>query len=113
MPVYNGAQFVRAAVESVLDNGFADLELVIVDDASTDDTVNVIESIRHPAVRLVRQPENLGVAATRRRGIELLRGRHVALLDQDDIAVPGRFAAQVNALEQADGPDIKIGRAHD
>ena len=72
--------------------------------------MNVIESIRHPAVRLVRQPENLGVAATRRRGIELLRGRHVALLDQDDIAVPGRFAAQVNALEQADGPDI-IGGA--
>ena len=109
MPVYNGAQFVRAAIESVLDNGFADLELVVVDDASTDDTVRVVEAIRHPAIRLVRQPENLGVAVTRRCGILLLNGRHLALLDQDDIAVPGRFAAQVDALERAGGPDIVGG----
>ena len=110
MPVYNGAPFVREAIESVLDNGFADLELVVVDDASTDDTARVVEAIRHPAIHLVRQPENLGVAITRQRAIALLRGRHVALLDQDDCAVAGRFAAQVDALESAGGPDI-IGGA--
>ena len=110
MPTYNGAAFVREALESVIDNGFSDLEIVVVDDASVDDTVSVVESIRHPALRLVRQPENLGVALTRQRSIALLRGRHVALLDQDDIAVVGRFERQVARLEAADGPDI-IGGA--
>jgi len=109
MPVYNGAPFVGEAIESVLDNGFADLELVVVDDASTDETVRVVEGIRHPAVRLVKQPENLGVAITRQHAISLMRGRCMALLDQDDLAVPGRFAAQVDALERAAGPDIVGG----
>ena len=109
MPTYNGAAFVREALESVIENGFSDLEIVVVDDASRDDTVRIVESIRHPALRLVRHPENLGVSVTRQRSIALLRGRHVALLDQDDIAVPGRFAHQVARLEAADGPDIVGG----
>jgi glycosyltransferase involved in cell wall biosynthesis len=109
IPTYNGERYVREAIESVLDNGFADLEVVIVDDGSTDATVSTIESIRHPAIRLSRNPRNLGVVETRRRGVPLLRGRYVALLDQDDIAVPGRFQAQVDRLETAGGPDIVGG----
>ncbi len=110
MPTYNGARFVREAIESVLDNGFSDFELVVVDDASTDDTAGIVQTIRHPALRLVRNPVNLGVAAIRRQGVSLLRGQYMGLLDQDDIAAPGRFAAQINRLEQAGGPDI-IGGA--
>jgi len=109
MPTFNGAPFVREALESVIDNGFAGFEIVVVDDASTDDTVAVVEAIRHPALRLIRQPQNLGVGLTRQRAIGLLRGRHVALLDQDDIAVPGRFEQQVARLETAGGPDIVGG----
>jgi glycosyltransferase involved in cell wall biosynthesis len=109
MPTYNGENYVREAIESVLDNGFADLELVVVDDGSTDATVDTVESVRHPAIRLIRNPRNLGVAETRRRSVPLLQGRHVALLDQDDIAVPGRFHAQVDRLEAAGGPDIVGG----
>ena len=110
MPTYNGERYVREAVESVLDNGYSDLELVVLDDCSTDATVAVVEAIRHPAVRLSRNPRNLGVVETRRRGVPLLRGRYVALLDQDDLAVAGRFAAQLARLESAGGPDI-IGGA--
>lgn len=99
----------REAIESVLDNGIADIEIVVVDDASTDSTVAIVESIRHPAIHLVRNAQNLGVVATRRRGAALLRGRHVALLDQDDIAVAGRFEAQIDRLETAGGPDIVGG----
>ena len=110
MPTFNGSRFVREAIESVLDNDFDDLEIVVVDDASSDDTADIVAAIGHPAVRLHRQTTNLGVALTRRRGVELLRGRHLALLDQDDIALPGRFARQVERLEANDGPDI-IGGA--
>ena len=110
MPTCNGARYVREALESVIDNGFDDLEIVVLDDGSTDATVEIVGSIRHPAIRLARNPSNLGVAETRRRGVPLLRGRYLALLDHDDIAVAGRFHAQVDRLECADGPDI-IGGA--
>ena len=109
IPTYNGQRYVREAVESVLDNGFADLEVVIIDDCSRDATVATVESIRHPAIRLTRNTQNLGVVETRSRGVPLLRGRYVALLDQDDIAVPGRFQAQVERLATAGGPDIVGG----
>jgi glycosyltransferase involved in cell wall biosynthesis len=109
MPTYNGERYVREAIESALDNGFDDLELVVVDDVSSDSTVETVESIRHPAVRLIRNSTNLGVAVSRQRSTPHLRGRHVALLDQDDVAAPGRFEQQVNRLEAVGGPDIVGG----
>lgn len=109
IPAYNAADSVREAVESALDNGFGDLEVVVVDDGSSDDTAQIAAAIRHPALRLIRQPVNLGVGATRRNGVAALRGRYVALLDADDIAVPGRFERQVARLEAPGGPDILGG----
>ena len=109
---YNGERFVREAVESALDNGFSDFEVVVVDDGSSDATMKIVESFRHPALRPVRNPQNLGFIGALNAGIGLARGRHVAVLDQDDIALPGRFARQVELLECADGPDI-VGSAVD
>jgi glycosyltransferase involved in cell wall biosynthesis len=110
IPAFNAAAYVREAVESVLDNGFTDFELVVVDDGSTDHTADVVAAIRHPALRLVRQPVNLGVGATRHSGIAGLSGRYLGLLDADDIAVHGRFEQQIAQLEAREGPDI-IGGA--
>ncbi len=110
IPAFNAAAHIREAVESVLESGFADFELVVVDDGSTDHTAEVVAAIRHPALRLIRQPANRGVGATRRDGIAALRGRYLGLLDADDIAVRGRFERQVAQLEAAGGPDI-IGGA--
>lgn len=109
IPAFNGENYVREAIESVLDNGFADLEVIVVDDGSTDGTVRVVESIRHPALRLFRNATNLGVVVTRQQSVSLLQGRYMALLDQDDIAVAGRFEKQINRLEALDGPDIVGG----
>lgn len=109
IPAFNAEKYVREAVESVLDNGFADLEVVIVDDGSSDATAQVVESIRHPALRLIRQTVNLGEGPTRQRGLSALQGRYVAYLDADDVAVPGRFEKQVERLEAADSPDILGG----
>jgi glycosyltransferase involved in cell wall biosynthesis len=106
MPAYNARAYIREAIESVLDNGFADIELIVIDDGSTDDTAQIAGSIGHPALRLERNGANLGVGLTRGRAVALARGRHLAMLDADDVAVPGRFAAQVGRLETADGPDI-------
>jgi glycosyltransferase involved in cell wall biosynthesis len=106
IPAFNAAEYVREAIESALGNGFADIEVLVIDDASTDDTAARAASIRHPAVRIERKADNLGVGRTRRRAVELARGRLLAMLDADDVAVHGRFAAQVQRLETHDGPDI-------
>ena len=112
IPAYNAASFIREAVESAIDNGYADLEIIVFDDGSTDATATIVESIRHPAVRLIRQAWNGGVAAARATGVTLMRGKYAALLDADDIALPGRFEKQVGRLAAVDGPDI-VGGAID
>ena len=106
MPAFNAAATVREAIESALDNGCGELEVLVIDDGSTDNTAETVAAIRHPALRLESNPRNLGVGATRRRGVALARGRFLAMLDADDIAVPGRFDAQLRRLTAADGPDI-------
>ena len=109
MPAYNAAVHVREAVASVLDNGCADFELVVYDDGSTDGTADLVEAIGHPALRVLRQPRNEGVAVARARGIAHLRGQYLALLDADDVALPGRFERQLARLTAAGGPDILGG----
>jgi glycosyltransferase involved in cell wall biosynthesis len=109
IPAFNGASYIEDAIESVISSSTADLEVVVVDDGSTDDTVQRVEQFRHPAIRLFRQSMNLGVAATRARSTPLFRGKYLALLDCDDIALPDRFDRQLERLESSGGPDIVGG----
>jgi hypothetical protein len=103
MPVYNGASFIAKAIDSILCQTFHDLELIIVDDASTDDTEKIISAYDDARVRLVRNQSNLGIATSRNRGIAFASGDYIALLDADDIALPTRLSEQVGFLE--DNPE--------
>jgi glycosyltransferase involved in cell wall biosynthesis len=98
LPVYNCAHYVGQAIQSILDQTFTDFELIVIDDGSTDSTPNVLQQYADPRIRQSRQ-ENIGLAATLNRGIELARGRYVARQDQDDISLPGRLAKQVAYLD--------------
>ena len=109
IPAFNAAEYIRDTIDSVISSSTADLEIVVVDDASTDDTVQRVEQIRHPAIRLFRQSINLGAATTRARSTSLFRGKYLALLDCDDIALPDRFDRQLERLESSGGPDIVGG----
>ncbi|BAF69788.1 glycosyltransferase family 2 protein [Nitratiruptor sp. SB155-2] len=80
IPVYNRANFIARAIESVLHQTFRDFELIVVDDGSTDETPKVLE--RYP-IQVIRQ-ENKGVSAARNRGIKAAKGKIIALLDSDD-----------------------------
>jgi succinoglycan biosynthesis protein ExoO len=106
MPVYNGAQWLAAAVESVLAQTLSDLELLIVDDASTDDTVRIAEQFanRDPRVQLLRQARNRGQAAARNLAIERSRGVWIAPVDADDEIRPDRLRrlAEAGESQQAD-----------
>ncbi len=98
IPVYNNAQFLAAALDSVIAQNFAATEIIVIDDGSTDD----IEAALAPyakQIRYVRQ-ENAGSAAARNHGIDLAIGKYVVFLDADDLLLPGKFEAQVAILEK-------------
>lgn len=99
MPVYNHAGYVRTAINSVLSQSYSDFELLVLDDGSTDGSRDVVTGYRDQRVRLVENERNLGQPATRNRGLELARGRYVAMLDSDDWAHPRRLEKQVAFLE--------------
>lgn len=104
IPVYNRAGLVQGAIDSVLAQAFANHEVLVIDDGSTDDTAEKVSRNRDPRVRLIRNAENLGIPRTRQRGLEAARGTYVALLDSDDRMRPGRLARQVAFLDA--NPDI-------
>lgn len=100
MPVFNRETTVAACVASILDQSYGDLELIVVDDASTDRSVEVVRSIRDSRIKLVEQPTNQGVVAARRLANDLAVGEFVAIMDSDDIAVTHRLKLQVEALRE-------------
>lgn len=99
MPVFNAGRYLRLAVSSIVSQSFADWELLIIDDGSTDDAIAGITDIADPRIRVIRNPRNLGLAATLNVGIDLARGEYFARMDQDDVSYPQRLARQVEILE--------------
>jgi glycosyltransferase involved in cell wall biosynthesis len=98
IPTYNRASVIGRAVGSVLAQRQHDLEVVVVDDGSTDETVEVLRRVDDPRLRVVGQP-NRGVAAARNRGLAEARGGFVAFLDSDDEARPGWLTRLGNLLD--------------
>jgi glycosyltransferase involved in cell wall biosynthesis len=101
MATYRGSRFVKEQLSSIIRELGPDDELVIVDDASPDDTVAIVESVEDARVRLVVAPENRGYVRTFEEAIRLSRGRFIFLSDQDDVWIEGRLAAMLRALETA------------
>jgi glycosyltransferase involved in cell wall biosynthesis len=95
VPAYNSSATIGAAIESVLDGAYEDLELVICDDASTDATAVLVEAHPDPRVRLVRSQTNGGPAAARNLALEASSGELVAFLDADDRWLPEFLTEQV------------------
>lgn len=112
MPAYNVSAYIGEAISSVLEQTFGDLELLIVDDGSTDDTAAIAERFAacDDRVRLLRH-ENRGLAAARNTALRHARGELLALLDSDDLWMPGFLAAQVAILEGRPDVDIVTGNA--
>jgi glycosyltransferase involved in cell wall biosynthesis len=99
IPSYNHESFVGAAVASALAQSIDALEVIAVDDASTDGSIGVLDAVRDPRFRYVVHPENRGASATLNTGIRLARGEYVAILDSDDVFLPGKLARQVEVLD--------------
>ncbi len=99
MSVYNGGDYLRQAVDSVLNSDFEDLEFVIVDNFSTDGTRDYLQSLEDPRVRPILNEKNLGQTGALNVGLEACTAPYVARLDADDAVLTDRFALQAARLD--------------
>ena len=100
MPVFNGEKYIKESIESILNQTFKNLELIIIDDGSTDNSLLEIRKFKDSRIRLFMNGINRGVAFTRNRGLCKAKGKYLAWCDCDDISLPRRFEEQINFLEK-------------
>jgi glycosyltransferase involved in cell wall biosynthesis len=106
LPVYNGAATLSDAIRSILEQTFKNYEILLLDDGSTDSSLNVARTFSDLRLRVIHDRANHGLAYRLNQGIDLARGRYIARMDQDDICFPERFAKQLAFLEAH--PDIDL-----
>jgi len=97
IPVYNDALYIKEALMSVLSQGIENLEIILVDDGSTDDFEDHIEELNDPRIKLIKQA-NSGAAAARNNGINNAKGEFIAFLDADDIWSGNKLKLQLDVL---------------
>lgn len=105
LPTHNRARTLRRAIDSVLDQTYSDLEVIVVDDASEDHTKQVVEGIPDPRVRYLHHEINRGAPAARNTGIYSARGTYVAFQDSDDAWQPDKLTKQMAVVGLADHAD--------
>src|SRR5579859_5180997 len=103
IPVYNGQQYLAAALDSVVKQDYSPLEIIVVDDGSTDESARVAQA--YPEVRYLYQP-NQGAAAARNAGIAAAEGALIAFLDHDDLWMPNKLRLHANYL--LDNPQVRF-----
>jgi glycosyltransferase involved in cell wall biosynthesis len=99
MPVYNAERFLLAAINSILNQTFKDFEFIIIDDGSTDRSLDIIGKFKDERIHVISLGNNNGITAVLNLGLNHVRGDYVARMDADDIALPDRLAKQVEFLD--------------
>jgi glycosyltransferase involved in cell wall biosynthesis len=106
MPVFNCAQFLDHAIESILTQTFPDFEFIIINDGSTDDSEKIILKYADARIKYLKNTSNQGLVFSLNRGIDLASGEFIARMDGDDISTPDRFDKQLNYLRAH--PEVKL-----
>lgn len=99
MPVYNSEAYLNEAIDSILSQTFRDFEFIIIDDASTDNSIEIVKSYHDPRIILIEKAVNSGYTESLNMGIKISSGEYIARMDSDDISVPDRFEKQVEFLK--------------
>jgi len=100
MSVYNGEKYIEEAIQSILRQTYQDFEFIIVNDCSTDKTVEIINSFNDSRIRIINNLENIGLTKSLNKGIKYTKGEYIARMDADDISLPHRFETQIGFLEK-------------
>ena len=108
VPTYNGAAFIEETLRSIVNQSYQDFELLIVDDGSTDNTLEIVQSFSDPRIQLHRNPERLGIPGNWNRCLFLARGEYVCVFHQDDVMLPENLERKVQLLSA----DPTLGFVH-
>ena len=99
MPVYNAASYLKEAVDSILNQTFRDFELIILDDASTDESAKILDAYTDSRIVRYTSDKNIGLANILNIGLDMARGEYIARMDSDDISLPTRLQTEVDYLD--------------
>lgn len=101
IPAYNASKYIRECVESIIGQTYENIEIIIIDDKSTDNTLEIAEEYqkKNPKVFVYQNEKNLGIGANRTKGIGIANGTYICWQDSDDVAFPKRIELQVDYLE--------------
>jgi len=102
MSVYNEEKYLREAVDSILNQTFENFEFLIINDASTDKTVKILESYNDPRIKIYNNKKNIGLTKSLNVGLKMAKGKYIARQDADDISMPDRFEKQTDFLNKHD-----------
>ena len=106
MPVYNGEDYLKEAIESILNQTFKDFEFLIINDGSTDKTLEILQSYYDSRIKTINNEKNIGLTKSLNKGLHLSRGQYIARMDADDISLPKRLKEQKNFMDK--NPEIGI-----
>lgn len=108
IPAYNAGEYVGEAIKSIQSQTYKDLEIIVIDDCSKDNTVDIVNEMakKDNRINLLKNKENLGIGGNRNKGIEVAKGEYICWQDADDISLPQRIERQVEFLESH--PDVGV-----
>lgn len=95
----NGQRFIREAVQSILDQTFRNFELIVVNDGSTDATLDILRTFKDFRIRILDNGKNIGIAGSQNKALSVAKGKYLALMDHDDLSLPERLQRQVDFLD--------------
>lgn len=102
IPTYNRGYIIERAIESVQKQTYSEIEILVVDDGSTDNTEEIVSKISDSRIRYIKNPKNCGVSHTRNLGIAAAKGKYIAFQDSDDIWKPEKLQKQMDCMRQGD-----------
>lgn len=102
MPVYNSGILLHQTIKSILDQTHKNFEFIIINDASTDNTLKIIKEYKQKdnRIKIINNKKNLGISLASNKGLDIAKGKYIAMMDHDDISLPKRFKKQIEFLEK-------------
>lgn len=100
MSVYNSEKYLKESIESILNQTYKDIEFIIINDGSEDNSLKIINSYNDKRIKIVNNYRNIGLISSLNKGIDIAKGKYIARMDSDDISAPNRLDIQVRYLER-------------
>lgn len=100
IPIYNQEKYIEECINSVLNQTYTNIEIIVINDCSTDSSLNLVNTIKDDRIRIISLEKHSGVSIARNKGIELATGEYIAFLDSDDYWVPEKIEKQIDFIKR-------------